>query len=409
VLLELSPIDAGDAPFDVHVTHTAAKLRDVIDDEQRRSNIADTVLSISLVVFFALIAFYALRKAGELADRAYGYLMDHPERVPGISFQSFEVVGPKALRSGLLALIALGRYTAQLGILYVWLVVALSRFEATRPLTQRLTSFAITPITELAVRFAATLPIVLVAVVFAVVVYILVRFTRLFFASVASGETKLEGLPRDLAAATGALASIGLVIAALVIAGPLVTGDAQGALARAGSIALLAIGLAAVPLLASAFIGARLVFTRRLPKGEHVELRGHIARVREVTLLETRLMDDHGAELRVPHLLALITPIRVLGRRPRARVELSIAPSLPPSELVLFLRNAANMIHDSSQGTPRVELLDMTAGGGRYRVSVVLLADKTESDLRIALVSALSEQSIALAPLGAVPPTQQVP
>jgi small-conductance mechanosensitive channel len=408
LLLELSLTDAGAAPLDLHATRTAAKLRDVIREEQRRSDIADTVLSISLVVFFAMIAFYALRKAGELADRAYGYLAEHPERVPGISFQSFEVVGPKALRSGLLALIALGRYTAQLGILYVWLVVALSRFEATRPLTERLTSFALTPITELAVRLAATLPIGLVAVVFGVIVYVLVRFTRLFFASVASGETKLEGLPRDLAPATGSLASIGIVIAALAIAGPLVTGDAQGSLARVGSIALLAIGLASTPLLASAFVGARLVFSRRLPKGEHVEFRGHVARVREVTLLETRLLDEHGVELRVPHLLALVAPLRVLGRKPRIRVELWIETKLPPSELVQFLISAATAVHDGTHGAPRVELIDMHPGGGRYRVTVAPQTDKTESDLRIVLVSALAERQIALAPSGAAAPATQV-
>jgi hypothetical protein len=61
LLLELSLTDAGAAPFDLHASRTAAKLRDVIADEQRRSNIAGTVLSVSLVVFFALIAFYALR------------------------------------------------------------------------------------------------------------------------------------------------------------------------------------------------------------------------------------------------------------------------------------------------------------------------------------------------------------
>lgn len=408
LLLELSLTDAGAAPLDMHAARTAAKLHDVIHEEQRRSDIADTVLSVSLVVFLALIAFYALRKAGEFADRAYSYLNEHPERVPGISFQSFEVVGPKALRSGLLALIALGRYTVQLGILYVWLVVSLSRFEATRPLTARLTSFAITPITELAVRLAATLPIGLVAVVFGVIVYILVRFTRLFFASVASGETKLEGLPRDHAPVTGALASIGIVIAALVIAGPLVTGDAQGSLARVGSIALLAIGLASTPLLASAFIGARIVFSRRLPKGEHVEFRGHVARVREVTLLETRLMDDYGSELRVPHLLALVSPMRVLGRKPRIRVELWIEPKLPPSELVQFLTSAATAVHDSAQGTPRVELLDMHPSGGHYRITIAAQNEKTESDLRIVLVSALAEQQIALAPLGATAPASQV-
>jgi hypothetical protein len=398
LLLELSLTDAGAAPLDLHAARSAAKLRDVIHEEQRRSDIADTVLSISLVVFFALAAFYALRKVGEFADRAYSYLNDHPERVPGISFQSFEVVGPKALRSGLLALIALGRYTVQLSIVYVWLVVSLSRFEATRPLTARLTGFVITPMTELAVRLAATLPIGLVAVVFGVVVYILVRFTRLFFASVASGETKLEGLPRDLAPVTGSLASIGIVIAALAIAGPLVTGDGDGALARVGSIALLAIGLSSTPLLASAFIGARIVFSRRLSKGEHVEFRGQLARVREVTLLETRLMDDYGNELRVPHMLALVAPIRVLGRRPKVRVELWIEPKLPPSDLVLFLTSAATGVHDGSQGTPRVELIDMHPSGGRYRVTIVPQNDKTESDLRIVLVSALAEQQIALAP-----------
>ena len=397
LLLELSQTDAGASALDTHATRVAAKLHDVIREEQRRSSIADTVLSISLVVFLALIAFYALRKAGELADRAYSFLSTHPERVPGISFQSFEVVGPKALRSGLLALIAVGRYSAQLSILYVWLVAALSRFEATRPLTARLTSFAITPMTELAVRLAAALPIGLVALVFGVVVYVLVRFTRLFFASVASGETKLEGLPRDLAPATGAIASIGIVIGALAAAGPLVTGDGQGALARSGSIALLAIGLASTPLLASAFIGARIVFSRRLPKGEHVEFRGHVARVREVTLLETRLMDDHGAELRVPHLLALVSPMRVLGRKPRAYVELWIAASLPPSEIVLVLNAAASGVHDPAHGTPRVELLDVRANAGRYRISVVPTNDNTESDVRIVLVSALAEQKIALA------------
>ncbi len=392
VLLTLGPDDAGSSELDAYAASTASKLRQVIKDERERSAIADTVFSISFVVFWALIALYGLRKAGEVAHRSYTYLVEHPERVPGIELQSFEVVGPKALRSGLLALIAIGRYAAQISIVYVWLVVSLSRFDATRPLTERLTSFALKPLSELAIRFAATLPIALVVLAFGAAVYVLVRFTRLFFASVSSGATKIDGLPRDLAGPTGALVSMGIVLAALVIAGPLVTGDAEGALARTGGVALLALGLASTPLLATALLGARLVFGRRFNKGDHVELAGFSARVREVTLLEVRLVDDDGAELRIPHLLSLVTPMRVHGRKPRAIVELWLAAGTVPAEAIETLTIAASRVGEQL----RVQLLDAYAGGALYRIALTPLADRSESDVRIALLAALTEKGIAL-------------
>jgi small-conductance mechanosensitive channel len=410
LVLEVTTLDAGATPLDIYAAGVAAKVHKVIIEERRRREIADTAVAISFVVFFALIALYALRKTGEAATRAYAYLSAHGDRIPGIEFQSFEVVGPRALRSGLLALVAVGRYVAQIAILYVWLVFALSLFETTRPLTERLTNYALKPLTELAVRLAATLPIALVALVFGVVVYVLVRFTRLFFASVASGETKLDGVPRDLAAPTGMLASIGIVLFAIVSAGPLVTGASEGALARAGGVVLLAIGLASTPLLASALIGARLVFTRRLPKGEHVEVRGRIGRIREVTLLELRLIDEDGGELRVPHFMTLVTPLRVLGRKPRVCVELSITPAVAPSEVIALLTVSASVLGEvgaaggiggsvsgASHGGVRVQLIDIDAQAAVYRVTLAPLADKNESDVRLALVNALSDKGIALA------------
>jgi small-conductance mechanosensitive channel len=410
MVIELGTIDAGTASLDSFAASAASKVQKVIREERRRGEIADTAVAVSFVVFFALIALYALRKTGEAATRAYAYLSTHADAIPGIAFQSFEVVGPRALRSGLLALIAVGRYIAQIAILYIWLVFALSLFETTRPLTERLTGYALTPLTELAARLAATLPIALVVLVFGVVVYILVRFTRLFFASVASGETKLDGVPRDLAAPTGTLTSVGIVLAALVIAGPLVTGDSEGALARAGGVVLLALGLASTPLLASALIGVRLVFTRRLPKGEHVEVRGRVGRIREVTLLELRLIDEDGAELRVPHFMTLVTPLRVLGRKPRVSVELSISPAVAPSEVIALLTACASLLGEvgsaggsfgsvsgASHGAVRVQLIDIDARAACYRVTLAPLSDKSESDVRVALVNALADKGIALA------------
>src|SRR5262249_43859275 len=148
----------------------------------------------------------------------------------------------------------------------------------------------------------------------------------LFFENVARGETKLGWLPADLAEPTSVVVRAGVVVCGLIFAAPLLTGSDEGALSRAGVAVLVALGLASTPALACAAAGVPQVFLRKVRAGDYAELGGRSGRVRRVTLLEVELEDDTGCDVRVPHLLALVRPTRIVGRAPLVSIDVSIDP-----------------------------------------------------------------------------------
>src|SRR5690606_16388017 len=98
-------------------------------------------------------------------------------------------------------------------------------------------------------RVATSLPVVVLVVIAGLAVAILLRVVGLFFEGLAEGTTSVAWLPPDLARPTSALLRTGMVVLALVFVAPVVTGDPDGALARSGLVALVALGVAGVPLL----------------------------------------------------------------------------------------------------------------------------------------------------------------
>jgi small-conductance mechanosensitive channel len=394
-IAELYPEDAvlaGDESLDVYAARVATHASEVLRTEQKRSDVAEVVLSISLLVFFGLMALFLLRWIGEMTDRARQFALDHPERIPAIRVKSFEVLGSGPLGSALLAALIVGRWLLQISVVYVWLVFAFSRFTVTRPYTARLTSFVLTPLSDLAGRLVSALPIALLAVVTAALIYVIVRFVELFFASVSRGETRLSWLPIDLVLPASLLVRVGIVLLVLVFAGPVVTGDPEGSLARAGSIVMLAIALATVPLLAGVVVGIVQVFARRVRVGQHVgigELRG---RVLSVGLLDVRLQDELGNEVRVPHLLALTKPVRMHPAPTSGMLEISVAPESSASGARALLEQHMRE-HDADA---RVELQDADALGMHFRISFSAHPERAAHELRLLLVDALRASGFAL-------------
>ena len=392
---ELYPEDAeaaGDDSVDVYAARVAARATEVLRTEQKRGDVAEVVMSISLLVLFGLAALMLLRWIGEMADRLRKFLLEHPERIPAIRVKTFEVLGSGPLGSALLAVLIVGRWLVQISVVYVWLVFAFSRFSATRPYTQQLTSFVLTPLSDLAGRLVSALPIALLALVSAALVYVVVRFVELFFGSVGRGETRLAWLPLDLVAPTSLLVRVAIVLLVLVFAGPVVTGDPEGGLARAGSIVMLALALGLVPLLAGVVVGIVQVFARRVRVGQHIgigELRG---RVLSVGLLDVRLQDELGHEVRVPHLLALTKPLRLHSAQQSGLLEISVAPEVSASAARALLE-ARMREHDAAA---RVELHDADAFGMHFRVSFATHPERAPSELRLMLVEALRSAGFAL-------------
>jgi small-conductance mechanosensitive channel len=396
-LIELGPEDAaaaGEASVQIHAARVAAQVRESIGKEQSRSATLMTLLRFAVVVFSMIAAVFLVRRLGELTDRARAWLAEHPDKVPAIRLRSIEVIRPASLRAGLLVALSAGKALAQIGVLYGWVLLSLSLFESTRAYAERLTGFVFGPLYSLVARVVGSLPLVLVAAIAMIALVVLLRFVGLFFESVGRSETELEWLPADLAPPTSLLVRSAVVLLFFVIAAPLVTGNDDGALTRAGTVALVALGLATTPLLACAAVGATVVYGRRLRVGDWAEFGGRAGRVQGITLLEVQLEDDSGRVVRVPHLLGLLHPTTVSNDGPRVSVEIALAPETAcRDELRKLMREAAEVVGKGA----RVELVALEADAARWRISVVSTTAEARTDLYAVLSEALETASIKLA------------
>jgi small-conductance mechanosensitive channel len=382
----------GDLTVYAYASSVAAKIDATLRAERRRSAIATSVFSFSLLVFSGLLAFLLFRRVGDLSGRARMWVKAHPDHIPALKLGRIEVVRPVAVRGAVAIALALAHRIAQFAIGYSWLIFALSRFEATRDYTDRLAGFVLVPLSALIGRVGAALPLIVVATIAAVALGVAVRFVGLFFVGVSRGETHVSWLPRDLAEPTSVLIRAGMVLVSIVLAAPLITGTDDGALSRAGVVALVALGLACTPVLACAAVGVPAVFGRRIKPGDFVEAGGRAGLVRDVTLLELVLEDTVGCEVRVPQLLGLWHPMRVLGGAPMATIEIVVDPQARPAKVEAALVGAAVAACDRAQ----VELVSLDADGARWRVSGITKHGKGAAALADAVAQAIADQGIGL-------------
>ncbi|HUM11235.1 MAG TPA: mechanosensitive ion channel domain-containing protein [Myxococcaceae bacterium] len=388
-ILELAPDDAREAGASDLTLYAAAagqRVEAALKAERRRLEIQDSVFSVSLAVFITLLAFLALRLVGRLGSQLRAALLADRERIPALRLGTVEVASRRVVRGALRLGLLLGTRIVQIVVLYVWLLFVLSLFAATRAYGTRLTGSVLRPAGAILGRAGAALPMLVVAALFALLVALVVRTLRLFFESVARGETHVRWIPADLATPVGVLLRGAIVVLAVLFAAPLITGGDTGALSRLATAVLLALGLGAVPLLASVAAGLPTVLGRRLRPGEMVEVGGRQGQVREVTLLEVRLEDAEGAELRIPHLVAFLHPSRGLGGVPRRALEVCVRAAEDQARVESVLLEAAG----SHASGARAELLSLDAGGARWRVSGI------HPDLGQRVATALRDASIVL-------------
>nr|WP_240807681.1 mechanosensitive ion channel domain-containing protein [Polyangium spumosum] len=342
-----------------------------------------------------MVALFFARKIGQVADRARVFLEQHPERIPAIRLQSIEVVRPESLRAALLIATKAARVLFRLGIAYGWVLICLSLFEPTRGYAERLSGFVFGPLYSLLARLIGSLPLLVVAVIAAIALIVLVRFISLFFEGVARGQTTLDWLPADLAPPTSILVRAAVVIAFFLVAAPLVLGDDDGALVRAGTAVIAALALSTTPVVASAAVGIVVVYGRRLSVGEYAEIGGREGRVRAISLLEVELEGEDGI-LRVPHLYSLVRPTRLLGAEPPVSVEVTLEEAALDEDVRELLREAAGAVG----ARPFVELVRLDAEGVCYRVTTHHAGPGAQGALVGILAEALSAAGVPLARAG---------
>ncbi len=393
-IIQVSADDAAavsDASARVHADAIAGKVRVAIKAERQRAAIARPVFAFSLLVFSALIALLLFRKVGELVERLRAWVNANPDRLPALRVRGIEVVQPAAVRGGLGVALGGLSFIGRVAVLYTWVLVALSLFEVTRGYSERLTGFVLTPVYALVTRVAGALPVLVIGLVTMAALGVSLRFVRLFFGSVARGETTVGWMPRDLAAPTSLLVRSGMVITTLVVAAPLITGADDGALSRAGVIALVALGLASTPVLACAAAGIAVVFGRRLRLGDRVIVGDQEGVVRALTLLEV-VLEGEGSRVHVPHMVSLWRPTIVLGPAASVSVEMSLDARSDVTRVIAIATEAAATMGSK----PIVTVLSLDAYGLAIKVAVTPWSGSGVNELVAALAAAFAREGIAL-------------
>jgi small-conductance mechanosensitive channel len=199
-------------------------------------------------------------------------------------------------------------------------------------------------------------------------------------------------MPNDLAAPTSILLRIAIVLGSLVFFAPMVTGDPDGVSGRVGLIALIALALATTPVLACCSVGAIWLYGRRLRAGEFVELGAYRGRVAAMNLLEMRLQVMDRTELRVPYLLTLVRPLRLLGARPRLTLDIYVHAGSSVTEVRSLLAAVAGKVGSE----PSVEIVSADADAIRFRVAATCESLDARTAFHIAALDALSSAGVTL-------------
>ncbi len=391
-ILQLAPEDAaaaGDPNLHVYAAATKATFEHALGVEARRQSLQNLVLRISLAVFVGLIVFLLIRKLGDLEGAFERWLEARPRGAPAVRLGNVELASESAVRGGLRVVLRFSKRALQLVLAYLWLYFVLHLFEATRPAGDRITGMLLEPLGRLLARVVGAVPQLLALVVLGVLLFLILRGVQLFFGSVARGETHLAWVPADLAHPTSLLLQGALLILAVVFAGPAISNGA-GPFQGLAQALLIGLALACTPLFAAVVAGLPIVYGRGLRVGEVAELGGKVGTVKEVDLLSVVLEDAAGRPVRVPHLVSLFQPTRVLGPALLNTLDVTVAGDEDQTRVQSLLVEAAG----SHASGGRVELRALDARGACYRVT----SGYPDVGQRVAV--ALKDAGVRLAALG---------
>jgi hypothetical protein len=394
VLFRLVPADAsadGAATLAEYAPRVQGRLEDFLTRERRRAHLQRGVLSGSLAVFFALLAWVLLR-AFYRATRSFEEKLEQGESALPAPMRSLGLATERSRGLVLFGLNAV-RLAATLGAIYLFLLATLSLFESARPYRDRLALWAAAPFRALADRLIHGLPnLILLLVVLAVLRAGWRAMTVGFERVVERGEGHLaqhQVIPFRL------LARVALVVGAVLFL-PLVLGSDAGLFSALGLLMLAALSLAAVPLLATVVVGTFVLLTNQYPMGEWLSIRLPSGKrlsgeVVSVDFLHLRLVPELGGEQRVPHLLALWSAVEHLPSTRTLTLEFPVALTAraPRETLNLIIETVGRAAREQGvEGVPSVELREVTEHRALFRVAIAEAPETARTQILLALEEA---------------------
>jgi small-conductance mechanosensitive channel len=182
-----------------------------------------------------------------------------------------------------------------------WLGFVLGLFPWTRPLGERVVSLFVGPLTELGSGIVEALPGIAFLVVLYFVVRAVLRFIRLAFNAVQSGNVQFEHFDPDWAEPTYKIVRLLVVIFALVVAYPYVPGSGSEAFKGISLMLGVMFSLGSSSIISNLIAGYSMTYRRAFRKGDVIQVGDDIGRVVDVRLQVTHLRNMKNEEIILPN------------------------------------------------------------------------------------------------------------
>lgn len=230
------------------------------------------------------------------------YLFKHRRRIfKGVTIRSFKVFTPAQQASLVIKFHSILRMVAIVVVLYFSLPVVFNVFPQTKPYTETLLSWVISPAKKIFQSFVAFLPdLITILVVFAFTRY-LVKIVKYFADQVEKGNLEVPGFHPDFAKPSYGIIRFLLYIFMLIVIFPYLPGSGSPAFQGVSVFLGVLISLGSSSSIGNMIAGLIITYMRPFKIGDRVKIGEVTGDVTEKSLLVTKIRTIKNEEVTIPN------------------------------------------------------------------------------------------------------------
>jgi len=264
------------------------------------------VIGIALTVVAAGVFVLIIKLTNRLLLKANAQLEAwRGTRIPSLRIQTLEVVSADRLTAMLQGLLKVIRLAALLVILFIFLPLILRFLPWTKDLTPLFLQYAIAPVKVLFRGFVSWIPnLFFIAIILFITRYVL-KFTRVFFSEIHSGNLVFPGFHLEWAHPTSKLVRLLIIVFAVILISPYLPGFGSPAFQGISIFLGVLFSLGSTAAIANIIAGVALTYMRAFAVGDRVRIADTMGDVVEKSLMITRVRTVKNVEVTIPNAMVL--------------------------------------------------------------------------------------------------------
>lgn len=310
LLMVVTPQDARvlGAPRTELAQQYAGDLEAAIRRERRLYSPATLMRSAAFAGLATLLlgaGLWLILRAMRVADRN---LERWQTRRATLQVQDAEIVSTETLARAIGRILTGTRIALVLLALHVYLAYVLGLFPWTRPLSSRLSGYALGSLGTAAEAVVGYLPNLVFVLVIATLIHLAIRLIGFFFAQIGVGRTVFASFPAEWADPTFKIVRVLLIAFGLVVVFPYLPASDSPAFTGVSVFIGVLFSLASSSALSNMTAGIVLIYTGAFRLGDRVRVGDAYGDIVETSLLVTRVRTIKNEDITVPNSLVLGQP-----------------------------------------------------------------------------------------------------